>query len=137
QIAKSSSGTWSPWVTAHPVMRNATSSLTAYPSVGFDPTDVCYAYRDKSAHVCWSPSGEGADSAMGPVAARFQTFRFENRVYGVALTDLVMRWARGTLPNEGLFLEVHGTGEMAQFRSMEDADPSLRPMLDVIYQREP
>jgi exo-rhamnogalacturonan lyase-like protein len=137
EVAKSSSGTWSPWVAVHPVLRNANSAETAIPSVGFDPTDVCYLYRDKSAHVCWSPSGEGADSAMGPVAARFQTFRFENRAYDVDLTELVARWARGTLPNEGLFLEVHGTGEMAQFRSMEDPDAALRPALDVIYQREP
>ncbi|MBI1851340.1 MAG: DNRLRE domain-containing protein [Planctomycetes bacterium] len=137
QITKQSSGAWSPTVTLRGVVRNANSLEVQYPSLGFDPEDICYAYRDKSAQVCWTPTGQGADGAMGPVVARFQTFRFENRTYDVDVTRLVSQWMSGTMRNEGMFLEMHGTGQMVQFRSMEDPNPASRPRLEIIYQREP
>ncbi|MBI1850404.1 MAG: DNRLRE domain-containing protein [Planctomycetes bacterium] len=122
-------------VNVRAVRHNAESDHVSAPGGGFDPSDPCYLYRDLSAGVSWAPGGGGADDAMGDVAAEIAVDTRENRAYLADLTDLVRRWVDGTTPNEGLFLEVHGTGLYAMFRSSEDADPTARPHLHLTYRR--
>ncbi len=135
EITKKSSATDSPVVTIRGVLHNENSRQARIPGIGFDPADPRYQYRDLSAQVAWAPAGGGADAAMAPIASQFQVLRFENRTYEVELTNLVSMWVSGVMPNEGLFLEVHGTGCMVQFYSSEEPDPAKRPRLRITYRR--
>ncbi len=134
EITKRSSGTWSPVITVRGVRHTETSDDAGNPLVGFDPDDPCFLYRNRSTAVAWAPGGGSADEAMASVASQFQVFRMENRTYSVPLSSLVQAWLSG-VPNEGLFLETHGTGQMAMFDSSESHDPERRPRLHVLYRR--
>lgn len=52
------------------------------------------------------------------------------------VTSLVRGWVHGALVNQGVALVPDSPGTSAQFASSDDADPRLRPTLNVVYSCE-